>query len=328
MDSSKLIKLIEQTGYWNPSSDISDEDRYSLIKAHVFSQVDKTLKPKLISLLWRYSGSTKASCIEAIEDLLNPVKKSIIQKKDKSPRDNIKDRAEELSLIYINGEKELHDVILEAIDNEELSSLKADTEVIRNDLLTQGQKWIDDNIPSLYYAGNNGKDGKGHDIAVKSLRAQFTVKLKEADSSVGRFVDSTISRLSRMKARNLLTGEDHWTREAQDITDELDENNGIPASKTIDGKLIGLGSFISLVAITGSRDSFNEGVQNSVIEQNKDLVQISPELQATSCQDCINWAGTVVSLTGDTEGYPTLDEAIDDNCFHVNCIHYLIPIEE
>jgi len=37
---------------------------------------------------------------------------------------------------------------------------------------------------------------------------------------------------------------------------------------------------------------------------------------------CWEWYGRIVSLTGNTEGYPTLAEAEAEGMFHPNCVHY------
>lgn len=38
---------------------------------------------------------------------------------------------------------------------------------------------------------------------------------------------------------------------------------------------------------------------------------------------CNRWFGKVISMTGATKGYPTYQDAIDDNVFHPNCSHSL-----
>ena len=43
---------------------------------------------------------------------------------------------------------------------------------------------------------------------------------------------------------------------------------------------------------------------------------------------CNNWIGTVISLNGETEGYPTYKQVKETGeCFHPNCQHYVIPLK-
>ena len=43
---------------------------------------------------------------------------------------------------------------------------------------------------------------------------------------------------------------------------------------------------------------------------------------------CNNWIGTVISLTGETKGYPSYQQVKDTGeCFHPNCQHYAIPLK-
>lgn len=44
---------------------------------------------------------------------------------------------------------------------------------------------------------------------------------------------------------------------------------------------------------------------------------------------CNKWIGTVISMTGKTEGYVTYQQVKDTGeCFHPNCQHFLIPLKQ
>jgi len=62
-----------------------------------------------------------------------------------------------------------------------------------------------------------------------------------------------------------------------------------------------------------------QGTANRLMEQDHDLVKVSSHLGA--CEKCQPWEGEVLSLTGKTPGYPTLEEARDAGLFHPNCRH-------
>jgi hypothetical protein len=62
-----------------------------------------------------------------------------------------------------------------------------------------------------------------------------------------------------------------------------------------------------------------QGTANRLVEQGHDLVKISTHIGA--CPLCEPWQGKVLSITGKTKGYPTLEEAKAAGLFHPNCRH-------
>lgn len=62
-----------------------------------------------------------------------------------------------------------------------------------------------------------------------------------------------------------------------------------------------------------------QGTANRLLEQGHDLVKVSTHSGA--CELCQPWQGEVLSLTGKTPGYPTIQEARAAGLFHPNCLH-------
>jgi len=72
-----------------------------------------------------------------------------------------------------------------------------------------------------------------------------------------------------------------------------------------------------------ARDTYNDGLT----EEGHDLVKIGGGgLSTNSAAACIAYKGKVVSLTGKTPGFPTLQDYIDAGGFHVNCVHYTVAV--
>jgi hypothetical protein len=61
------------------------------------------------------------------------------------------------------------------------------------------------------------------------------------------------------------------------------------------------------------------GTGNRLLENGRDLVKVSTHPNA--CEKCRPWEGKVLTLTGKTPGYPTLQEAKDTGLFHPRCEH-------
>lgn len=67
---------------------------------------------------------------------------------------------------------------------------------------------------------------------------------------------------------------------------------------------------------------------NTLVGNGCDLARISGDGGGDVCDACQRWEGKVVSLTGATRGFPTLDEAKADGLFHPNCVHRIEYLDE
>jgi hypothetical protein len=72
-----------------------------------------------------------------------------------------------------------------------------------------------------------------------------------------------------------------------------------------------------MVARTTTMEAHLQGTANRLVEQGHDLVKVSTHRGA--CELCQPWQGKILSITGKTEGYPTLEEAKAAGLFHPNC---------
>ena len=66
-----------------------------------------------------------------------------------------------------------------------------------------------------------------------------------------------------------------------------------------------------------ARDAYDD----ALIDEQRDLVMIIGGTSADSNEACIKFDGKIVSLTGQTSGFPTLAEYISEGGFHPNCVH-------
>ena len=64
-----------------------------------------------------------------------------------------------------------------------------------------------------------------------------------------------------------------------------------------------------------------EGAIQRLQDNDYDLVIVS--FHADSCPLCGPWEGQILSISGKSDQYPSLDEAIADGLFHPNCGHSL-----
>ena len=75
-------------------------------------------------------------------------------------------------------------------------------------------------------------------------------------------------------------------------------------------------------------------IDTATKELGYDLYQIEGGVTGSSVENpadpCDKWAGRIISMTGETKGYPTYQDAVNDGVFHPQCVHFvraLLPSE-
>ena len=101
-------------------------------------------------------------------------------------------------------------------------------------------------------------------------------------------------------------------------------SDGLSALTDRSGKQWTLETYAEMVIRTKAVEARNRGMVNQVAKYGYDLVQVSSH--GGACDACAEWEGEILSLSGDTEGYSTLQEAQDGGLFHPNCRHALNTI--
>ena len=82
-------------------------------------------------------------------------------------------------------------------------------------------------------------------------------------------------------------------------------------------------TYTEMLARTLTANTYREGAQDSILKQFGefgDLVEILGRSKV-DCSECKQYEGQILSLTGKTKGYTTIDEAKANGLFHPNCIH-------
>jgi len=315
----ELFSLIRETGNLSGASHLTDQQRYDFLTDEFWRQA-KALGYDIVELkrlLWRMSGRPMEALIAALPDA--PIQTVVkAQEKEKDPRKRIKETAAAIALLYKKAEKDLR----EAIDSnlEQPDRMRAETGRIRRNLLQNAASWLQISAPGLYVAGAKVPFLQGaHAKAAQAMATQEFNRFKEIDSQISRHIEEIIGESERRRAKATLS---------QVKPDYIGLRGGIVGHKTIDGKELGLGSYIEMLAVTVARNIFNEAVENAARENQEDLMRISREVRPNSCGPCRSWAGRTISITGRTPGYPTKSEAEDAGIWHPHCIHFLERLNE
>lgn len=96
------------------------------------------------------------------------------------------------------------------------------------------------------------------------------------------------------------------------------EQEGLSALIDKSGKTWELETYAEMLIRTKAVEARNRGMANRMVENGYDLVQVSAH-GATDV--CGKWEGKILSVSGQTPGYPTVSEAEGDGLFHPNCKH-------
>ena len=216
-----------------------------------------------------------------------------------------------------------------------------DTELKR--LTDKSDKWYQTNLKSAYKSGS-------YDVMdyLKQLGVKSVIYTKEDYDTIDQLVEASqkftheaISGIKRSSSRVLdeLTAKRLQQIIAEDTVgsislreikgDLLDylQKKGVKIKDSA-GRNWELDSYAEMMARTDLMNSYNQGISNQILHRGGDLAYITSYAGCT-CDICLAWEGKVVSITGKTLGYPSLDDAYADGMFHPNCRHNLRPyIEE
>ena len=119
----------------------------------------------------------------------------------------------------------------------------------------------------------------------------------------------------------LLKGETH--REASKKLIAQLKQNGLTCFRDRAGKKWTLENYADMVVKTIQQETARHGLTNRLQERGADLVKVTDH--ADECELCKPWEGKILSITGATEGYTTLNSALTSGLFHPRCSHALVP---
>lgn len=108
--------------------------------------------------------------------------------------------------------------------------------------------------------------------------------------------------------------------------ERIAEGNGLVAFVDSRGRQWSMGNYVDMLLRTSSMHVFNEARKSEYLRHNEDLVVVSSH--EPTCEMCEPWNGAILSLTGTTDGYQTLEQAQAEGLFHPNCRHvYSLYVE-
>ncbi|WP_212927855.1 phage minor capsid protein [Oceanobacillus sp. J11TS1] len=217
---------------------------------------------------------------------------------------------------------------MEAVATSDLSEEQAVEQLISDvgNILDQYDLLVDEVIPEAiinhYFGGVDeaAKLLKGDGIKTKKMSRlihqeavgkiiddtllDFKAAIRTAKKSANTTIRNALDDVQGDFAKGLLTGDAR--KVIQKRVAKSFEKEGLTAFITKDNRKLPLDFYAMTVTRTKMRDASVQGHVQRYIENGQDLVQIIEN--SDSCAVCAAHRGVVVSLTGDTEGYKSVDE--------------------
>jgi len=237
---------------------------------------------------------------------------------------------------YEQAEREILDrlnrALLRGNKTEYLAQMKKNIEAILQQLREGNRTWCSEAIPRVYSQGLYGADamlkdagvavkagfGAIHQQAAQVLAENAFQRFEDVVQVIGRQVNDIYRELALENVRGTVVGYDTWQQTARRFREQLAER-GVTGFKDRSGRMWNMRTYAEMHARTVCMEAHLQGTANRLVEQGHDLVKVSTHRGA--CELCQPWQGKILSITGKTKGYPTLEEAKAAGLFHPNCRH-------
>ncbi|QFG05672.1 capsid maturation protease [Bacillus phage 035JT001] len=171
----------------------------------------------------------------------------------------------------------------------------------------------------------NLKD-KVHAQAVQEIATQGYDDLQAALRTAGELfiagIGATLTEIQDKIAEGILLG--HTTKTITAAVQQKFLQEGLTSFITRDGKRLPLDFYAMTVTRTKVRDAHTQGAVKRYEENGVDLVRFPT--RSHTCKICGERERLVVSISGKTEGYPTVEEIGGLPPWHPNCRHYPMPV--
>lgn len=163
---------------------------------------------------------------------------------------------------------------------------------------------------------------------VEALMSDASKRFGEAISGVGRsaknITNMAFQRQVRAKiAEGTLTGTTR--KEIVSGVKTLIKEQGLTAIKDKGGRTWTIDRYSDMLVRTKLVEARNTGLADRMLQNGQDLVQVSQN--GSNHAECRKYEGKILSLTGNTKGYTSLDQAMGNGLFHPNCKHTINPID-
>lgn len=165
-----------------------------------------------------------------------------------------------------------------------------------------------------------------HKEAIEAISRETYQEIASGMTGLTRTGERMIAIATRDSVlKNIITGQitGDSAREIRKQIENTLKSEGITALTDRAGRRWDLKRYGEMLARTKLTQAHNSGVVNRMAGGGYDLVMITAH--GGSCPLCVPWQGQVLSVSGISNIYPSLDEARGGGLFHPNCRHAMTP---
>ena len=149
--------------------------------------------------------------------------------------------------------------------------------------------------------------------------------LNDMNAKVLRGVDDKYRQLQAEASSMVLAGTDTRLDATKRLLNKF-SNAGITSFVDKAGRNWNMQSYAEMCVRTNTAHAALQGRIQKQLDLGQDLMKVSSI--GTTCPICARWQGVVISITGKSMGFKTLDDARSDGLFHPNCKHTLLMYDE
>lgn len=211
-------------------------------------------------------------------------------------------------------------------------ALKSEIEKVLNDTSKKSKAKVSQGIIEAYKKGVENVDtSKGtHETILDELDIPMNLKMQilatnnlldNASFQVLRKASDAYQQVMAQSTTGLLAGTDTRIQASQKMLNNF-AAKGITSFVDKAGRNWDLSSYAEMCARTVSAHAALQGHVDRQIEVGEDLVKVSTI--GTTCPICSRWQGVVLSISGNSPKYHSLDQAKADGLFHPNCKHTMV----
>jgi len=246
--------------------------------------------------------------------------------------------ADQMFAIYSNAETLMLEKMTKGVSSVWADKKITDIQTIRkqlttvvNDLSKKASTALSDAVKDSYQKGIHSAEAdfklnrtvlSGTAVPAKLVRlVQESNNIIQASSfKILRNTEDAYRRIQAEVVAGTLTGVETRKQIAKRFMNRL-ADEGITSFTDKKGRKWEMGAYAEMVTRTTTVQASLQGHIDRQLEAGRDLIVISDH--AGECPLCRPWENKVLSITGATNGYPSLASAKEAGLFHPNCRHSL-----
>lgn len=163
-----------------------------------------------------------------------------------------------------------------------------------------------------------GKFGASDQAAVRALASETVSKLNSTHLRILRSADDVYRRAVAEATSGVITGTRTRREAAQKVLNTF-ANKGVTGFIDKSGRSWNLPSYAEMATRTSSGRAAIDGHLNRAQDNDRDLVIVSDH--AGECPLCRSWERRVLSISGESDKYPSMSDARSAGLFHPSCRH-------